>query len=340
MQPVIIYPPTIDWDQLHQRPQQLLKAVSRYGAVSVFCNLNLHKRHNAGIEAMTQTLLLANDMSLAQTILWARNAYPGDPIVIYFTYPPQSLFIGSLHADLLIFDSVDEPAGEFASWRTGYHAAVSSSNIVLASANALFDRARHATGTPVYLMPNACDFKHFQTAQQRQSVPEYPFSLGKPIIGYIGAIAPWLDWPLINIMAHCLPDYQFVFIGSPLLQLGVGFANKNMHYLGHKDYSQLPRYLSNFSYCLIPFQITEMTRGVNPCKFWEYLASGIPILSTALPEIPSDYVTVISEEMFPGFCLTPGDAGQEDRIRLAKENSWDTRARQLLDIIHDKLEHG
>lgn len=340
MRPVIIYPPTIDWDQLHQRPQQLLRALSRYGAVAVFCNLNLHQKHSAGIEAVTQTLLLANDMSLAQTLQWVRDTYPQSPAVIYFTYPPQSSFISQLHADLLIFDSVDEPAGEFAGWRSGYQAATNTSDIVLASAAALFDRARQSTGKPVYLLPNGCDFEHFKAAQQRHCLKEEPFSLDKPIIGYIGAIAPWVDWRLVNSMAHYLPDYEFVFIGAPLLQSGVGFANKNMHYLGHKDYSLLPGYLSNFSYCLIPFKITEMTKSINPVKFWEYLASGIPILATPLPEIPANSAILISEEMFPGFYPEPNIARSAERIHLAEANSWNIRAEQLLVIIQTRLEQG
>jgi len=108
----------------------------------------------------------------------------------------------------------------------------------------------------------------------------------KPIIGYIGTIAPWVDMRLINTMARSLPNYEFVIIGPLLKQPGLALLNKNMYYLGHRHYSVLPQYLSNFSYCLIPFKMTEMTKGVNPIKLWEYLASGIPILSTPIPEVP------------------------------------------------------
>lgn len=340
MRPVIIYPPTIDWDQLHQRPQQLLKALSRYGAVSVFCNLNLHKRHTDGIEYISPALLLTNGMSLTQTLQWVRGSYPESPVIIYYTYPPHIPFIRSLPRDLLIFDSVDEPADEFVSWHADYATAVDTSDVVLVSAVSLLTRARQATDKPVHLLPNGCDFGHFRSAITRQPLPEHPFILGKPVIGYIGAIAPWLDWQLINTMAHSLPGFEFVFIGSPLLQHGIGLANKNMHYLGHKDYQELPRYLSNFSYCLIPFKLTCLTMGVNPVKFWEYLASGLPILTTALPEIPHSYATIISEDMFPGFLPEPDHAGRDARIRLAEENSWDIRAQQLLGIIRKALEHG
>jgi glycosyltransferase involved in cell wall biosynthesis len=340
MQPVIIYPPTIDWDQLHQRPQQLLKAMSRLGAISLFCNLNLHGRHSAGLERISNNLILANGMPLDQTIAWARTAYPSCPVVIYYTYPPHVYVIDKIKTDLVIFDSVDEPAGEFVSWYNGYAQAIARADIVIASACSLVDGARRHTDKPVHLIPNGCDYEHFARARQRQFVDNPSFNQGKSIIGYIGAIAPWLDWRLINTMAHCLPEYQFVFIGSPLIQYGVTFANKNMDYPGHIHYEELPRYLSNFSFCLIPFKLTAMTRGVNPIKFWEYLASGIPILSTALPEIPAGYATIINEDMFPGFQPVPDDEGREARIALARNNSWSSRAERMVELIRFKIEQG
>lgn len=340
MRPVIIYPPTIDWDQLHQRPQQLLKALSRLDAVAVFCNLNIHRQHASGLERLSDTLLLANDLPFSRTVAWARAAYPNSPIIIYFTYPPQIACIQSLQADCVIFDSVDEPAGEFAGWREGYAAAVRLAGATVASARSLADRACRYTHKPVCLIPNGCDFEHFAAASQRQTLRSPLFAGNMPVIGYIGAIAPWLDWSLLNTMARCLPEYQFVFIGSPLLQYGVTFANSNMHYLGHKKYEELPKYLSNFSFCLIPFKITEMTQGVNPVKFWEYLASGRPILSTALPEIPRRYATIIDETMFPGFIPTDDEAAGSARIEFACANSWHTRAMQLLSVIREQLEQG
>ena len=340
MRPVIIYPPTIDWDQLHQRPQQLLKAMSRQGAISLFCNLDLHRQHPEGIEHLSAELILANQLSLQQAAAWARTNFPSSPLIIYYTYPPQTALVRSVKADYRLFDSVDEPAGEFASWQNGYREAVSSADVVITSARSLTEKAALFTQQPVNLVPNGCDFEHFRPSENRDPPTCAPFTSGKPVIGYIGAIAPWLDWGLINTMAHNLPDFEFVFIGSLLLQRGVGFANKNMHYLGHKPYELLPVYLSQFSHCLIPFQITEMTVGVNPVKFWEYMASGRPVLSTALPEIPPEYVTVINEEMFPGFRPPQEDVGQDARIALARDNSWEKRAKEVLRLLHEKLEEG
>lgn len=340
MKPVIIYPPTIDWDYLHQRPQQLLKALARLGCVGVFCNINLHQLHPAGITYLNDDLVLANGISFGDTVQWARAAYPRSPIVAYFTYPPHITKVRPLKFDLTIFDSVDEPTGEFANWLPSYAEAVQTADEVLASAGSLAERAHPYAANQVHLIPNGCDYEHFRTAQTRRKLYSQPFSGDKPIIGYIGTIAPWLDRVLINSMARCLPEYEFVFIGPLLLQHGVAITSSNMHFLGHRDYEDLPRYLSNFSYCLIPFKLTEMTKGVNPVKFWEYLASGIPILSTQLPEIPPEYVTLVTDDLFPGFSPVESEAGRDARIALASDNSWTNRAAKLLEIIRGRLECG
>ncbi|MCX7782007.1 MAG: glycosyltransferase family 1 protein, partial [Negativicutes bacterium] len=125
-----------------------------------------------------------------------------------------------------------------------------------------------------------------------------------------------------------------------LKQNWLAFTSPNMHYLGYVDYPSLPRYLSNFTYSLIPFKLTPMTQGVNPIKLWEYLASGIPILSAPLPEIPREYVTVVSEDMFPGFVFAPSRSDRQARIQFARENSWQHRASTLYDLIIARLATG
>ncbi|QDR79440.1 glycosyltransferase family 1 protein [Sporomusa termitida] len=340
MQPVIIYPPTIDWDYLHQRPQQILKALAGLDCICIFCNVNLYKRHPGGIIQLKENLLLANGWDFTAAVKWARSNYPGLPITAYFTYPAHITPIQSAKPDLIIFDSVDEPAGEFISWLPDYARALQQANVVTATACSLVSRAKSIVTKEVHLLPNGCDYEHFKTAQQRHDIHCLPFTGSKPIIGYIGAIAPWLDMQLVNSLARCLPDYEFVFIGSLLYQNTIAFPNRNMHYLHHQAYAELPRYLSNFNYSLIPFKLTEMTRGVNPVKFWEYLAGGIPILSTPLPEIPPEYVTFITEAMLPGFSPAADEKKRAAGIQFACENSWTVRARKLRKIMVTELEYG
>lgn len=340
MKPVILYPPTIDWDYLHQRPQQLCKALSQLGCTCVFCNPDIHNRYTEHFKRLSNNLLLANQLSWESVVAWTRKSYPQSPLIAYYTYPPQSVQLRRSKVDLLWFDSVDEPVGEFTSWHACYAAAVSSAHLVTATAHSLCERAKQHARSEVFLLPNGCDYEHFKQAQA-PLFGTIPFPADKPVIGYIGAIAPWLDWSLIHTMVHFLPQYEFVLIGPLLLQSGVSVTGSNMHYLGHKNYETLPQYLSRFDYCLIPFKLTEMTQGVNPVKFWEYLASGKPILSTPLPEIPPEFVTPVTEDLFPGFTPptdTPGE--REARISAAQQNAWPERAKKILGLLEQRLHSG
>lgn len=337
MKPIIVYPLTIDWDYLHQRPQQLMKALSLMDYICVFCNPNLQKKYSEKIYYLTENLILANEMNFTTALQWAKATYPSSPFIAYFTYPPQIEEIRNNKLDIIWFDSVDEPVDEFNGWLACYEESVRRANIVTASARSLVARASPYAESQIVFLPNGCDYEHFKQAQNKQPLGGVPFTLKKPVIGYIGAMAPWIDWCLIHTMAHFLPDYEFVLIGPLLLQTGMSLTSSNMHYLGPKSYEILPAYMSRFDFCLIPFALTEMTKGVNPIKFWEYLASGIPILSTQLPEIPREYVTIVSEESFPGFSPRESSKGKASRIELAKQNDWEKRAGKVSFLLHTKL---
>lgn len=340
MRPIIIYPPTIDWDYLHQRPQQLLKALANFDCLCIFCNIDQENRYPKGFNFLFQNLILANGQSFTTTVQWARATFPNQPAIAYFTYPPHITQIKTANVDLIVFDSVDEPVDFFSSWQPNYEESVKTADIVLATARSLVRRAQSFTEDEIHLLPNGCDYDHFKNAQNRHPLKCIPFTGNKPIVGYIGAIAPWIDTKLLNTMAYRLPEYEFVFIGPLLGRNWVSFPHANMHYLGYREYCDLPKFLSNFTYCLIPFKITDMTKGVNPVKYWEYLASGLPILSTPLPEINPEYVTIVTEDMFPGFSPTPTVREREDRIKLARDNSWKERANKLFQMLLSKLQNG
>lgn len=337
MKPVIIYPPTVDWDYLHQRPQQLLKALAGCGCLSIFCNLNVSGKHPAGFETFSENMLLANHVDLNSVVDWAKSNYPGHPTIIYFTSPLQAREVYSVHADLVVFDSIDEPVHEFSHWLPDYDYAVKNADLVIASAISLASRAGLCRNEEVFLIPNGCEYEHFRLAQTKQPLDEFPFNTGKPILGYIGSIATWLDWDLIKALSHTLKDYELVLIGS-LCQVGKPPVQApNIHYLGHKDYRDLPLYLSNFSLCLIPLQINDMTVGVNPIKFWEYLASGIPIVSTPLPEVDQDYVITVDRTNLADLITGKSQRTREERIGLAMTNSWHSRAQKLTEILFRKI---
>lgn len=333
--PGIIYPPTLDFDYLVQRPQQLLKSLSELGVTVYFLNQPAyHQGQYQGIERYNQHLFLFHH---------TEPSYPATTRpVIYYSNPAQVDIIRGYNPCLIVFDSLDEPVGEFSSWQPYYHQAVSSADLVLAASDKLYARAE-AINPHTHLLPNGCDYNYFKRARSNQFIPPDLPELGRAVIGYMGAVASWCDLELLDKLAQAFPDCSLLIIG-PLYNVRNIPLRSNIHWLGYKAYEELIYYAGYFDVGIIPFKQSEMTAAVNPIKMWEYMAMGIPVVTTALAETQK-----YSEELYysPGrqdFINNVRRALKqenwekcEQRMTLARENSWMARAEQMLEAIQERL---
>lgn len=328
--PSIIYPPTIDWHYLYQRPQQLMKALSQLGYRVFFCNSALGRNERPGL-----TRLGANLYLVAGT---DPGPLAGNEPIIWISYPPHVRLLPRYKRGLVIFDAVDEPAEEFAHWAGDVDALRAEADAIFCSSHALY--ASHAGRHPnVHLCPNGADFKHFSQAAGEGPIPSDLARIPRPVVGYHGALANWLDWETIATVAAANPDYSFVFIG-PLFTGGERVPQgANLYYLGHRDYRLLPSYLRGFDVGIIPFRLTPMTAACNPIKLWEYLAAGKPVVASPLPEA-SQYKEVLIAANPDEFsqclrqALAAGDPlAVKERQSLARNNSWEMRALQIHKVL-------
>jgi glycosyltransferase involved in cell wall biosynthesis len=202
------------------------------------------------------------------------------------------------------------------------------SDLVLTTSSFLYKKARRVTNKTLYI-PNAGEFDHFKQPPQNDLLD----NIKKPIAGYYGAIADWFDNETIEYVATKNPDVNFVFIGHTF---GSNIANleklSNVHFLGEKPYRELPLYLYHFDVCLIPFKLTPLIKATHPVKFYEYLASGKPVISTRLSElIPFGNLCYLSsdrEEFLTNLAraLNENDAQMiSRRIEFASKNTWEDR---------------
>lgn len=259
------------------------------------------------------------------------------PRILWLTVPSHINLVQNYAPDLVIYDAVDEPKDEFASWATYYPTILERADLIFCSSNSIYEYFlnRHPF---VYLVPNGVDYVHFSPAP-----PYRPIDLpvGKPIIGYSGAIAPWLDWELLNVVAQENPDINFVFLGA-LFQLNkFPLKLKNVIYIGLKSYQELPNYLHFFDLGLIPFRQTEMTKGCNPIKLYEYYAAGIRVLGTPLPELLT--IPRINLESTPQLfslrlrhLLEEKDLYKAERMAYAQANDWSERTGRMLQYIFNR----
>ena len=159
-------------------------------------------------------------------------------------------------------------------------------DLVIVSAAELA-KTKQAGRGPVELVRHGVDYDHFRTAlDPATAVPADVAGLPRPIIGYFGLLADdWVDVPLLDHVARSFPGGTLVLIGQSTMNLARLEQQPNVRLLGRRPYATLPGYCKAFDVAVIPFPISEVTINANPLKAREYLAAGLPVVSTAIPEV-------------------------------------------------------
>ncbi|KPU26493.1 hypothetical protein TR13x_09755 [Caloranaerobacter sp. TR13] len=152
-------------------------------------------------------------------------------------------------------------------------------------------------------------------------------------------MASWLDYKLISKIAN---KYKVVLIGKNRYYKK-SIKHPNLIILEHKDYSQLPYYLLQFNLTMISFKLTNMIKGGDPIKYYEYIYAGKSVVSTEIYEIKRKFNNITYFMNYYNCYQVIERAIKEDcfskrleRIRAAKENTWSIRVkkhmRKLLNI--------
>jgi glycosyltransferase involved in cell wall biosynthesis len=136
------------------------------------------------------------------------------------------------------------------------------------------------------LVTHGVDYEHFaRAASEDLPVPPDIRDIPRPRLGFFGLVRDWVDLDLVAAVARARPEWHVVLIGDSTVDLAPYRGVANMHFLGRKSYDDLPAYCRQFDVGLIPFKVNELTRAVNPIKLREYLAAGLPVVSTPMPEV-------------------------------------------------------
>jgi glycosyltransferase involved in cell wall biosynthesis len=204
--------------------------------------------------------------------------------------PAAAVVAGALGEDLVIYYCVDEytafsgvAKGSLVELERGL---LRRADLVIVSAERLL-RSKSAEGARTVLVRHGVNFAHFRRALDPATVvPDDVASLPRPIIGYFGLMAAdWIDRPLVEHVARRFPGGSIVLIGNVTTGLGELERMPNVHVLGRRPYEALPGYCKGFDVAMLPFPISEVTLNANPLKVREYLAAGLPVVSTAIPEV-------------------------------------------------------
>jgi GT2 family glycosyltransferase/glycosyltransferase involved in cell wall biosynthesis len=188
------------------------------------------------------------------------------------------------------------------------------------------------------LIRNGVDFSFFT----RHCVPNDLLpEIKRPIIGFYGALAEWVDYQLLANMAWRRRDWNFVLVGDIFVPDLAGLESMpNVHLIGRKPYADMPHYLYRFDVCLIPFRVYNVTHAVDPVKFYEFMSAGKPVVSVSLDEMKvyEEFVYFAnSADEFIDKIQFALDERELDlvtgRVELARANDWKNRFDDTLRAI-------
>jgi UDP-galactopyranose mutase len=193
-------------------------------------------------------------------------------------------------ADVVVYDCMDHypafhnDAGTRRRIERAERTIIDRAEVVFASSKNLVARLQELHPN-VVLAPNGVD-GHVFAPTVFANAPEWRRGVRSPVIGFYGSLGEWLDYALLESLAAARPQWTFVFIGpvtSPRARRLTGF--QNVVHVKPVPYRDLPAHAAGFDVAVVPFELNELTRCVHPIKALEYLAAGLPTVSTRLPDL-------------------------------------------------------
>jgi glycosyltransferase involved in cell wall biosynthesis len=178
-------------------------------------------------------------------------------------------------------------------------------------------------------------------------VPPELERLPRPVVGFFGLIADWVDLDLMGAVAKARPDWSIVLVGKVDTDTAPIDGLPNVHLFGWRDYRSLPSWCRGFDVATLPFRVNRLTLAANPLKLREYLAAGLPVVATAIPEAArlqpavsvgssaGDFVRAIEG------LLARGEVGPSvERSRAMDGESWDAKVEAMSSLVERFLDHG
>jgi len=291
------------------------------------------------IKKSIDRFLKENKFLKEETILWTYHPYISDYI------KTQDYMISVYHCvdDLSEVPGIDKMSFKFMETQL-----LKQIDIVFTTNKLLYEKCK-LINSNCYYFPNVVDWDHFSESFNPGIVPKDISSIPKPIIGYIGVLSDFkVDFDLLLKIFTKQPDWHLVLIGTEREGQQNSTLEKlkelnNIHLLGHKDYSELPKYLREFNVGLLPSLINSYTNSMFPMKFYEYLSSGVPVVTSNLgfvKDLPFKITPCLNDDEFIqeiDRLLKSGRLKKDTSYSLVNENTWQIRLNKMFTQIEKMI---
>lgn len=360
------------WDGVWQRPQQFLSRLSHKHRV-LFAEGPLLVDEDITPRYELRSVPDYPNITLFQTYFPASRFHDGawvdsertrllkeaihGPLNGEFNHPVQwfydpmavPAYVGKLNESAIVYDCMDQ----LSQFKFAPPEIIEREFQLLAKADVVFcggrklweAKSKHNRNCHFY----GCgvDVQHFARARSAEtSVPDDAASIRGPILGYFGVVDERMDYELVEKLADANPNWNVVIIG-PVCKVDTNTlpCRPNLYWMGRREYPQLPAYTSAFDVCLMPFALNEATEYINPTKALEYMAAGRPIVSTAVPDVVSNFSRIVrvaqSHDQFIELChqaiVSPDRELITCGLDMAAANTWECIVARLEEHVREAL---
>ncbi len=332
-----------DVGRIGRRLARGLSGPRRRDGVAVLSPLVVPLHSSAAVRALNARLLpalvrrAARREGMRHPLLWG--------------YVPQAeVLLDVLDPEAVVYHCVDDIASQkgvdAASFRAAEERFAARADLVIASSRPLARRMRELN-EHVLEAPNVADTALFATALEPGPVDPAVAAVPEPRIVFTGAVtATKLDLGLIAAVAAARRDWSVVLVGpvgagDPSTDVSPLREHANVHLLGARSYAELPAVLRGAAAGLIPYALNDLTTGIFPMKVYEYLAAGLPVVSTPLPSLEGVGEVTIASGAEPTVAAIDeaisGDSPQDraERSRAAAAHSWDVRIAEIAAALRE-----
>lgn len=294
------------WNFVYQRPQHLLVRCAQGRRVffieePIFCTeplgrLEVSEDKNGVVVVVPHLPFgLSEDRINADLKVLIDNLFAQHNIrkYMFWYYTPMALaFTSHLEPEAVVYDCMDELSafkGASPALKNYEAELFRRADLVFTGGQSLYE-SKVNQHPNIYAFPSSVDVPHFAQARNLKEEPADQANIPHPRLGFFGVIDERMDIELLAGIADARPDWHLVMIG-PVVKIDPALLpqRENIHYLGGKDYKELPSYLAGWDLAMLTFARNESTRFISPTKTPEYLAAGKPVVSTSIRDVVRPY---------------------------------------------------
>lgn len=285
-------------------------------------------------------------MSVTRSVREKMAAIGMQAPILVTTVPNAADYLDNFGAIRKVYYCVDDfslwPGLEHELVREMENRLISGCEVFIATSQQLVEKLR-SKGKIATLLTHGVDLEHFSNLPSREH--QLLEGTPKPRVGYFGLIDERLDQKLLSEVAGALPDVAFVMTGNVVTDVTLLKGRKNIHWTGPVPYEELPAMVAGWQACMLPYRVNETTATINPLKLKEYIATGKPLVISALPEV-NNFVKMLRPAISAAewttqihFAVTDNQLTTEMLLKRRKYllgESWSIKADMFLSYAEGK----